>query len=128
MLRGGEDEIYFFKKLLMDEKITIEITKEMGWVCCELTGGGNKQSIHDAIIALSKLIPRMAKSAQVNDDHWKGIIMAVIQSLESSLGITKENRAEEEKKIKDALVAQIEKEIWGGGTLIPNHNSDENTH
>ena len=112
----------------MDEKITIEITKEMGGVCCELTGGGNKQSIHDAIIALSKLISRMAKSAQINDDHWKGIIMAVIQSLETSLGITKENRAEEEKKIKDALVAQIEKEIWGGGTLIPNHNSDENTH
>lgn len=53
----------------MDEKITIEITKEMGGVCCELTGGCNKQSIHDAIIALSKLIPRMAKSAQVNDEH-----------------------------------------------------------
>ena len=53
----------------------------------------------------------MAKSAQVNDDHWKGIIMAVIQNLETSLGITQENRAEEEKKIKDALVAQIEKEI-----------------
>ena len=62
MLRGSE-------KLLMDEKITIEITKEMGGVCCELTGGCNKQSIHDAIIALSKLIPRMAKSAQVNDEH-----------------------------------------------------------
>lgn len=115
MLRGSEDKIYIFKKLLMDEKITIEITKEMGGVCRELTGGCNKQSIHDAIIALSKLIPRMAKSAQVNDEHWKGIIIAVIQNLESSLGITKENRAEEEKKIKDALVAQIKKKIWGGG-------------
>ena len=99
----------------MEEKIVIEITKEMGGVCCELTGGGNKQSIYDAIIALSKPIPKMAKSAQIDDEHWKGIIMAVIENLESSLGITKENRAEEEKKIKDALVAQIKKKIWGGG-------------
>ena len=129
MLRGCEDEIYIFKKSIMEEKIVIEITKEMGGVCCELTGSSNKQSIYDAIIALSKLIPRMVKSAQVNDDHWKGIIMAVIQNLESSLGITKENRVEEEKKIKDALVAQVKKKIWGrGGTLIPNHNPDENTH
>lgn len=82
--------------------------------------------MYDAIIALSKLIPRMARTAQVNDDHWKGIIMAVIENLEASIGITKETRMEEEKKLKDSLVAQVKKKIWGGGALIPNHNSDAN--
>ena len=98
----------------MEEKITIEITKETGGVCCELTGWSRTAFMYDAIIALSKLIPRMAKAAQVNDDHWKGIIMAVIENLEASIGITKETRMEE-KKLKDSLVAQVKKKIWGGG-------------
>lgn len=110
----------------MEEKITIEITKETGGVCCELTGWSRTAFMYDAIIGISKLIPRMAKAAQVNDDHWKGIIMAVIKNLEDSIGITAETRMEEEKKLKDSLVAQIKKKIWGGGALIPNHNSDAN--
>lgn len=101
----------------MEEKITIEITKEAGGVCCELTGWSKTAFMYDAVIALSKLIPRMARAAQVNDDHWKGIIMAVIESLEASIGITKETRMEEEKKLKDSLVAQIKKKIWGGGSF-----------
>ena len=111
----------------MEEKITIGITKETGVVCCELTGWSRTAFMYDAIIALSKLIPRMAKAAQVNDDHWKGIIMAVIKNLEDTIGITAETRMEEEKKLKDSLVAQVKKKIWErGGALIPNHNSDAN--
>ncbi|MBF0932149.1 MAG: hypothetical protein HXJ92_01955, partial [candidate division SR1 bacterium] len=98
----------------MEEKITIEITKEVGGVCCELTGGSKKAFMYDAIIAVSKLIPRMARAAQVNDDHGKGIIMAVIKNLEDSIGITTETRMEEEKKLKDSLVAQVKKKIGGG--------------
>ena len=101
----------------MEEKITIEITKEVGGVCCQFTGWSKTAFMYDAIIALSKLIPRMAKAAQVNDDRWKGIIMAVIKNLEDSIGITAETRMEEEKKIKDSLVAQVKKKIWGGGSF-----------
>ena len=101
----------------MEEKITIEITKEVGGVCCELTGWSKTAFMYDAIIALSKLIPRMARAAQVNDDHWKGIIMAVIENLEASIGITKETRMEEEKKLKDSLVAQVKEKISGGGSF-----------
>ena len=101
----------------MEEKITIEITKAAGGVCCEWPGCSKPAFMYDAIIGISKLIPRMAKAAQVNDDHWKGIIMAVIKNLEDSIGITAETRMEEEKKLKDSLVAQIKKKIWGGGSF-----------
>ena len=99
----------------MEEKITIEITKEVGGVCCELTGWSKTAFMYDAIIGLSKLIPRMAKVAQVNDDHWKGIIMAVIKNLEDSIGITAETRMEEEKKRKRRPGGRKKKKIGGGG-------------
>nr|DAP10897.1 MAG TPA: hypothetical protein [Caudoviricetes sp.] len=37
--------------------------------------------------------------------------MAVIKNLEDSIGITAETRMEEEKKLKDSLVAQVKKKI-----------------
>ena len=43
--------------------------------------------------------------------------MAVIKNLEDSIGITAETRMEEEKKLKDSLVAQVKKKIGGGGSF-----------
>ena len=43
--------------------------------------------------------------------------MAVIENLEASIGITKETRMEEEKKLKDSLVAQVKEKISGGGSF-----------